>query len=153
MPIKDVFKVSRKTFINPSAWIGLPELKDTTKTLWQIVRGLFVVPQAGEPETFEESLARQGLTEEDVKEQAERYFIFAVIFATLAVVSVIFAFYLLFAERTFSGFLLGLAVTILFGSQAFRYHFWVFQIQSRKLGCTFEEWKQSWFKSSPGPGE
>ena len=25
-------------------------------------------------------------------------------------------------------------------SQAMRYHFWYFQIQSRKLGCTFQEW-------------
>jgi len=71
--------------------------------------------------------------------------------AFLVVVSFVFAFYLLLVERTVSGFLIGLAVAGLFASQAFRYHFWYFQIQQRKLGCTLEDWKQSWVKSNPGP--
>jgi intracellular multiplication protein IcmV len=152
MAIKDILKVSRKTFFDPSAWIGVPEIKDHTKTIWQIIRGLFVTPTSTYSETFEEALVRMNLTEQDIKDQADRYFNYAVLFATLVIVSIVFAFYLLFVERTVSGFLLGLAVSGVFGSQAFRYHFWYFQIQQRKLGCTFEEWKQSWVKSNPGPG-
>jgi intracellular multiplication protein IcmV len=112
---------------------------------------LFVVSEPTHTETFEEAMVRLNLTEQDIKEQGERYFNFAVLFITLSILSIVFAFYLLFAERTFAGFLLGLAVTMLFGGQAVRYHFWMFQIRSRRLGCTLEEWKQSLFKSSPGP--
>ena len=151
MAIKDVFKVSRKTFINPSAWLGIPEIKDHTRTIWQLVRGLFVAPQAVYNETFEEALVRMKLTEEDIKNQAESFFIYSVVFATLCVVSFVFAFYLLFVDRSFSGCLLGMAVTALFGAQAVRYNFWVFQIQQRRLGCTLEEWKRSFFNASPGP--
>jgi intracellular multiplication protein IcmV len=151
MAIKDIFKVSRKTFINPSGWLGYTELKSSTTTAWELMRGLFYTPKDVNPETFEEAMTRLNLTEEDIKQQSVRYFNFAVLFITLAVVSFLFAFYLLFVEHTFAGCLLGLAVTALFGSQAFRYHFWYFQIQRRKLGCTFEEWKQNWFNPTQGP--
>jgi intracellular multiplication protein IcmV len=151
MAIKDIFKVSRKTFLDPSAWIGIPEIKDSTKTIWQIIRGLVTIPTTSRTETFEEALIRMNLTEQDIKEQSERYFIYAVVFATLVVVTLVFAFYLLLVDWAISGFLIGLAVAALFASQAFRYHFWCFQIQQRKLGCTFQEWKQSWGRSSPGP--
>ena len=54
---------------------------------------------------------------------------------------VFFSLYLLFSGFLLSC-LLAIAVSILSLSQAFRYHFWYFQIKHRKLGCTFEEWRE-----------
>lgn len=153
MAIKDIFKVSRKTFVNPSGWLGYQGLKANTSSIWGIVRDLFYPPQETSSETFDEAMARMGVTETDLKEQSERYFIYATVFMTLAVITVLYSVYLLLSEHTFHGFLIGLAVSALFGSQAFRFHFWHFQIERRKLGCTFQEWKQSWFNPKQGSTE
>jgi len=32
------------------------------------------------------------------------------------------------------------ALTLYVLTQAFRYHFWLFQLRNRKLGCTLSEW-------------
>ena len=151
MALKDVFKVSRKTFLDPSAWVGVSRIKNSSKTIWSVVRDLFIAREAKFNETFDEALVRMKLTEDDINKQAEAFYIYSVVFVTLMAVSFLFGFYLLFVERTITGFLLGVACTALFGGQAFRYHFWVFQIKQRRLGCTFEEWKQSFFTSNPGP--
>jgi intracellular multiplication protein IcmV len=150
MAIKDIFKVTRKTFVDPAAWLGYSSVKDSIQTTWDLMRNQFIVPEATTPETFAEAMTRQNLTEEDIVDRQNQYLFYASIFLVLALISFIFAFILLFHERTFAGFCLGLAVTALFGSQSFRYHFWYFQIKQRRLGCTLEEWKDSLFNSGKG---
>ena len=34
-------------------------------------------------------------------------------------------------------------------SLAFRYHFWLFQLKQKRLGCTVEQWADSLFKRGP----
>ena len=150
MAIKDVFKVNRKTFLDPAAWLGYSTVKDSILTTWNLMRSQFIVPEPTITETFDQAMTRLNLTEEDIVDRKNQYYFYAAIFLGLAFISFIFAFILLFRERTFAGFCLGLAVTALFSSQAFRYHFWYFQIKQRRLGCTFEEWKDSWLNSSKG---
>lgn len=38
------------------------------------------------------------------------------------------------------GVLVCFGVVLLAASLAFRYHFWLFQLEKRKLGCSFREW-------------
>jgi len=42
--------------------------------------------------------------------------------------------------------LLVLCFCLFIAALCFRYHFWWFQVKKRKLGCTFEEWKESTLK-------
>lgn len=144
MALKDVFKVSRKTFLDPKAWVDYDGVKRSFSLTWAIVGGLFAPPVVKEEgkETFEEAIARFGLTEAEIQEKANNYLMFSLIFVACGSVALLFSFYLLFYIGTFLGFILGFAVVLLFSAQAFRYHFWYFQIKCRKLGCTFEEWWQ-----------
>jgi intracellular multiplication protein IcmV len=150
MAIRDIFKVSRKTFFNPSAWLDFEALKAYNLTIWNSIKGLFQSPATGQTETFDEAVARLGLTEEDIEAAKRNYFVYAIIFVVLAVALLIFTIYLGFYHRTFHGVLLGLVTTALCAAQAFRFHFWYFQIKFRQLGLTFEEWKKGKPNNSQG---
>lgn len=152
MAIRDVFKVNRKTFFNPRAWLGYDVVKSQSLFLYDLIKQIFVKPTPPENvETFEESMQRQNLTEEDIQEAGKTYFSYAILFLILGMISFIFGFYLLILHHTFYGWILSLSVTGLFLVQAFRFHFWYFQIKFRKLGCTFAEWKQGKPFDSEGP--
>jgi intracellular multiplication protein IcmV len=145
MAIKDIFKVSRKTFFDPSAWLGYPRIKSSFQASWDLMKGLFIVPKAKRKETFAQALTRFKLTPKETKKLATEYFSYAIFFVVLSAATVIYSFYLLIVPHTFSGCLLGIAVSVLLLSQAFRYHFWYFQIKHQKLGCTFDEWLEKTF--------
>ena len=151
MAVKDIFKVSFKTFINPAGWLGLNAVKQNTRTTWDLIKGLFIIPTPERAETFDEAVKRFNLTSADILEREKDYLFYAFIFLVLAVSLLAFGCYLLFVDRSFAGFVLGIAVAALFTSQAFRYHFWYFQMKQRKLGCTFDEWRAfiGWPKSGP----
>lgn len=138
--VKSVFKVTRKTFFNPSSWIGWNGLSDQLRTTWAAIKELFTARKPERQETFEQAMQRFGLTDQDVELIRKRYFYYSVLFLVLAGIVLIYAFYLLILRYTFSGWLLGMAVTALLLSNAFRYNFWFFQIKHKKLGCTFAEW-------------
>jgi intracellular multiplication protein IcmV len=142
MPLKDVFKVSRKTFLNPSGWLGVNELKNNTAAMWSIIKGIVTPEKTDRVETFEEAMQRLHLTEQDVENNKNTYYLYALGFLVLGIAAFLSSFYYLFYHQTISGCLLGLAVTAFLFAQAFRYHFWYFQIKHRKLGCTFAEWRQ-----------
>ncbi len=87
-------------------------------------------------------MKRLKLNEEDIEQTGQSYLLFALIFMFCGLFALIFSFYLLFHHVSISGFVIGIAVSAMFLTQAFRYHFWFFQIKHRKLGCTFQEWLQ-----------
>lgn len=142
MALKDIFKISRRTFFNPAGWIGYESVRGTTVSIWDNIRSLFFPAGPERTETFEESVQRQALTEDDLRITQSRYLLFAYLFLSLGLLAFIFSFYYLVHFKTFAGFLLAIATAALFLSQAIRYHFWFFQIKNRKLGCTFQEWWQ-----------
>jgi intracellular multiplication protein IcmV len=142
MAIKDVFKVNRKTFVDPNAWLGYDTVKTETKGVWSLFRAVFRRPaKPVREESFEQAVKRLHLTEKDIKEAQDTYFFYAMIFAMAGAVILLVAFYLIFNGH-FLGFLLGMAVGAVMLAHAFRNHFLYFQIKHRKLGCTFEEWRR-----------
>jgi len=150
MPIGDIFKVTRKTFLNPNGWIDADNIKLCSKTIWGFVRPLFTTPKAINKETFEQAMDRLGLTEEDVVSSAKKYRQYAFAFLLLSLLAFIYSFYLLFSQTAFFDWLLGMAVTGLFLSQAFRFDFWAFQMKRRQLGATFNEWKNDLLGNGKG---
>jgi intracellular multiplication protein IcmV len=143
MAIRDVFKVSRKTFFNPRAWLGYDSIKDQTRTISSFIKDAATVQQPEHKETFEQALQRLNLNEETIKVAARNYYYYALFFLALAILDFLYGFYLLFSEGSILGFILALAVCALLLAQAFRNHFWYFQIKSRRLGCTFQEWRDA----------
>ena len=142
MGVKDIFKVSRKTFFNPREWIGFDLLKDQSKTIWSFFRSVTVPMQPERTESFKEAMARLNVSEQDLEPLAKRFFLYALFFLGLTILNAIYGFYLLLHHHAFLGLVLAIAVCGLLLAQAFKYHFWYFQIKNRKLGCTIGEWRR-----------
>jgi intracellular multiplication protein IcmV len=140
MPLKDAIKVTRKTFFNPTGWLGYDLLATQTRVLWRLVKNLFVMPEAGRAETFEQATERFKLSDEQVKEIAHTFRIYTFIFSGCGIITLLFSFYLIFYHGTFAGLIIGFATAAVFFAYAFRYSFWRFQIRHRTLGGTFQEW-------------
>jgi intracellular multiplication protein IcmV len=141
MAIRDIFKLSRKTFFNPSKWVDFDGLRSQTRTMWGILANLFAPSRSVREETFAQAQARLKLKEEDIVATTRSYQRYALIFSGLGLFAFVYAFYLLFRYFTITGWLLGLAAAALFFTQAFRFDFWAFQMHERRLGITFKEWK------------
>lgn len=142
MAIKDVLKVSRKTFLNPSGWIDAESIKKNNAAIFTVLKNLFRKDKPLREESFEEAMERMGVTEAEVNNIEVNYRTYSLIFIICGLLVFAYSLYLLFSVHTFSGWLLATSATALFFAQAFRYDFWAFQIKKRKLGCTFAEWKQ-----------
>lgn len=143
MAIRDVFKVSWKTFFNPAGWVDYEGLKNQNKTIYSVLKDTYSKEVPARQESFEEAMKRQGLTEDDVKSAASNYRLYAVVFLLIGIVVFAYSFYLLFRYYTLTGWLLGLAASAYSFSLAFKFDFWSFQIKQRKLGVTFSEWKRN----------
>ncbi|OGT47945.1 MAG: hypothetical protein A3E83_08915 [Gammaproteobacteria bacterium RIFCSPHIGHO2_12_FULL_41_20] len=148
MAIKDAFKVSWKTFFNPTAWFGYESFKSNNRMIGWLLRGLLFLSQPEQHETFEEAIQRLNLTDVDLRDTEQTYRVYAWFFVILGVAALVFGLYLLFHHGMFLSLLLSLSAMALFLSQAFKYHFWAFQIKHRKLGCTYREWR----RGSPNKG-
>lgn len=142
MPIKDVFKVSRKTFFDPAAWIGTSTVKRHFTDTWRIAGWLFRRPAASErEEEFSDALKRLKITKADFHERVAGYRFSIAIYIVMSLFTAGLLGYFL-VKGAFLDVLFCVAAIALFLSQAFKYHFWLFQIRSRKLGCTIKEWRQ-----------
>lgn len=143
MAVRDIFKVSWKTFFNPAGWLDYQGLKEKNQTIFSTLKNLFSKPQPERQETFEQAKERLGLSDEDVKALEARYHLYALLFLLLGVIIFAYAFFLLFAYATITGWLLGLAAAAYSLSLAFKFDFWSFQMRQKKLGVTFTEWKRN----------
>lgn len=143
MAVRDIFKISRKTFFNPSGWIDLDGLIEQNKTIFSVLKNLFTKAEATRQETFEQAMARLNLTEPDIAALIRRYALFVWLFLICAFAAFGHAFYLLFAYHLFFAWLLSLSVSVFFAAQAFRYDFWGLQLRRRTLGLSFADWKKS----------
>lgn len=143
MAVRDVFKISRKTFFNPKAWLGWSSIKSLNEYFYSFFSSQFKTKtRTGRSETFSEAIQRQGLNEEDLQDIEAAYQAYSWFFLILAFSSLGLSAYLLIHYVSVLGFILGLSVVLLFAAQAFRYDFWFLQVKYRTLGFTFQEWKQ-----------
>lgn len=150
MAIRDVFKVTRKTFFNPTQWIDLEALIDQNKVLKDYLFSLFSRPTPVRQETFKEAATRLKLTQEDIAKRIRNFDLFCYFFVLLSLASFAFSWFLLFAYAAFADWVLGLAVTAFLVANAYQFSFWAAQLKKRKLGLTFKEWKQFILGSEKG---
>ncbi len=121
------------------SWDYLSETADHFKALFVDI----VVPKkANTVETFEEALQRLDLTEEDLIERQKEFTRLCYFFLALALVVVAYALYMAFAGGMMAS-LISFCLALYALTQAFRFHFWLFQIKNRKLGCSIKEWMNS----------
>jgi intracellular multiplication protein IcmV len=136
-----------KPAVNVKAWMGWDIIKSSSIYVYNLGKSLVVPQKAESSESFEEALARLNLTEADLKTRQQEFMQLFVIYAAIGVAIILYCLYL-FYTLSFMGGLLSLVVASLSFALAFRYHFWVFQIKQRKLGCSVQEWWHSKFDDS-----
>jgi hypothetical protein len=144
--VREVLKVDRKTFFNPSGWFDYSTIAAINVLIIDVIRSAFFLPKSDikvEPETFEQSVKRQNLSEKALKEAHQSYKNFAYAFCAIGIADFIYTLYLLFFHFSILGFMLGVSTSLLFFGQAFRFDFWAFQIHKRKLGLTIADWKKN----------
>ncbi len=128
-----------KFLVNFPRWMGWDRIRDSAKQIGGMAKSITTVRQAKHQETFEEAIKRLNLSEEEITKQISRHIWMFSLYATLALAMFVYAFYLLFTQY-YQGFILGIFVGILTSSLAFREHFYYFQMKTRQLGCTFQDW-------------
>ncbi len=123
-----------------SKWVAYDEIKDSSQRLFRIGRAIFTPEQAEQKETFEEALERLNLTEQQLTARRKEFTRLMIIYLLLACAVFAYSVYIVYVHKNIKGFMMGFCTTIFALSQAFRYHFWVFQIKNRKLGCSISDW-------------
>lgn len=131
-----------KPAVNVKAWIGWDIIKSTSRYVYHLGQGLFVPQKAAHTETFKEALARLNISETDLQLRQKEFMRLFLIYGAMGVVIILYSFYL-FYTMSFMGGLLAVAVASLAFAMAFRFHFWIFQIKHKKLGCSVREWWHS----------
>lgn len=131
-----------KPAINVKAWIGWDIVKATTRYVYNLGRGLFVPQKAAINESFKEALARLNLSEADLQLRHKEFMHLFLVYGAIGLAIVAYSFYL-FYSLNFIGGLLAIVVASLAFAMSFRFHFWMFQIKHKKLGCSVREWWHS----------
>lgn len=148
MALSDIFKVNRRTFLNPRGWIDFDSLRETTLTIYNSLIALFTPDKPVRKESFDQAVDRLNLTEADIRSGAANYRFFAIFFLICGLLTLIYSGYLLFSRfHSVTGWMIGMATSALLFSQAFKFEFWSYQMRNHKLGVTYKEWRNAMFGS------
>lgn len=120
-------------------WVGWDYIVDTTEDYKNVVKNMATPAQPEMAETFEEAIQRLGLTETDLADRKKEFTRLFVFFIVLSLLIIGYGLYMAIQGNMISS-LIAFCISIYSLSQAFRFHFWLFQIKYRKLGCTLKEW-------------
>lgn len=137
---KRFFGFMGRNFFNVRRWTSYDYLKNSAKDIYANGKEVFKGPKISKPETFSEAADRLGLSKEDLQERYNSCKTTFLMFFALTVALALYTLYLLFTG-IFLGAVLTFSLTTLVGIHAFKYHFWMFQIKNKKLGCSLNEWR------------
>ena len=121
-------------------WFALDYIKESGFALGNFARSLFTINQADRTETFEEALERLDLKEEDISDRQNEFMRLMIIYLVISACIFGYSVFIAYNYKNLLGFFMGLGITIFSLSHAFKYHFWIFQLKNRKLGCSLKDW-------------
>lgn len=138
--------------IRVDRWISLDYIKETSDRYKILLLDAVVPKKATYSETFEEAMIRLQLTEEDITQRKKEFTQLLYSFIAISVAIILYALYMAIAGKMVAS-LIAFCLSLYTLSQAFRFHFWLFQLKNRKLGCTLKEWINSQIdtKNKPRP--
>lgn len=133
---------SRLVDVRVDKWMSWDYLGETADRFKVLFLDIVIPKKADTAETFEEAMQRLELTEEDLTERKKEFTRLLYFFLGLAIAIVGYALYLAFIGKMVTS-LIAFCLAFYALTQAFRFHFWLFQLRNRKLGCTIKEWMNS----------
>lgn len=146
---KSTKNVASKIFdVRVDKWMSIPYLKEVSGRTGQLVKNLVIPKKATRKETFEQALERLNITEADLVERQKEFTRLVRLFLTLAFLIISYGLYMLVKGYPIVS-LIAFCISLYTLSQAFHFHFWLFQMKNRKLGCTLTEWFHSKIITKP----
>lgn len=135
---------------NVRTWFDLERMKVFTAFVGNAFRRLFMMgveaqikPQnTATPnltESFNTAKKSLNLSEADLLARQKALLRLSIFMITLALLIFCYSLYH-FVQGTYRAALLSLVMMMIAVALSFRYHFWYYQIKSRKLGCSIKEW-------------
>lgn len=148
-----VFKSTKKLAtkivdVRVDKWLGVDYLKETTGHYKALLMDLIVPQKARYSETFDEAVQRLELSDEALHARAHEFTKLFYFFIVLSMLVISYGLYLAY-RGSFASALIAFCLSLYSLTQAFRFHFWLFQLKNRKLGCTLKEWFNSSAMSVP----
>ena len=131
-----------KSMFNISTWMGTQQLKNQTKALNDVAQSLITPASPKYNESFDQALVRLKLTEDDLAHRTHEFKRLIAVFSFITFCLLLYFLYLL-VEHAWLASAGCFGIMLVMIGQIFRYHFWLYQIRERKLGCTFREWLHS----------
>ena len=129
-------------------WVSFSYVKNSFFNIKNVATDVFTVQKPARTETFDEAMIRMSLTEEDLALRRKEFLSIALLFVALSLGLLIYGLYWAI-NLVISATLISFCLCAFCLSQAFRFHFWYFQVKNRKLGCTVQEWFNSKIAESP----
>lgn len=140
MGIKSGAKKFFKPLVDVPTWVGYAQLKERTSYVINLAKSLFTIEKPSESkQTFEEAVEKLHLDETALLKKQKGLQRLLIIFLTLSIAVAVYLVYTLWQSAILASMASFGILAVLLG-QTFRYHFWLFQLRQRKLGCTFREW-------------
>ncbi|MCS5711141.1 type IVB secretion system protein IcmV [Candidatus Berkiella aquae] len=139
-----IFKSSKKAAghivdVRVDKWVSWDYLSESADNFKVILLDSIIPKKATYSETFEEALERLELTEADIAKRQKEFTQLFYFFLVLSLVIISYGLYLAFTGSMITA-LIAFCLSIYSLAQSFRFHFWLFQLKNRKLGCTIKEW-------------
>lgn len=120
-------------------WMSWDYLSDTTSRIKGSVLDLATPQKAKFSETFEEAMIRLELTEKDLASRKKEFTRLFYLFMVIGLFIIGYAVYMAYLGH-FGACLISFCLAGFSFTQAFKWHFWLFQLRNRKLGCSVKEW-------------
>lgn len=120
-------------------WLGWDNIVNTSRDYKRMLKDMSTPQQAQYSETFEQAIDRLGLTQEDIDQRKIEFTRLFIFFIVLSIAIIGYGLYMAITGNMISA-LISFCISLYSLTQAFRFHFWLFQIKHKKLGCTIKEW-------------
>ncbi len=133
---------SRLVDVRVDRWMSWDYLGETAERFKILFLDIVIPKKANTVETFEEAMQRLDLTENDLIERQKEFTRLCYFFIFIAMTIIVYALYMAF-HGSMTTSLISFCLALYALTQAFRFHFWLFQLRNRKLGCTIKEWMNS----------
>ena len=123
-------------------WMSFDSIKDSFEKTSSLISDMITPTKAKRKESFSEALVRLNITEADLEQRKKEFSRLVIVYTTIGLSIVLYGIYMAIQQHFAAG-LISICLSIFAFGQAFRFHFWLFQIQHRKLGCSVKEWFNS----------
>jgi len=120
-------------------WMSWDYISETTDRIKSSVGDLMTPEKPKYKETFREAMIRLELSEADIQQRKKEFTRLFYMFLAISLGIIGYAVYMAY-QGYFGACLISFCLACYSFTQTFKWHFWLFQIRNRKLGCTLKEW-------------